>query len=298
MDPKNNNKLAITVLLAAKNEEINISKCLESLKPVEKIFVLDSHSSDKTAEISLSFGAEVIQFNYSGGYPKKRQWALENLDIQTPWVFLIDADEVVSEILWNEIRECINKNKTADAYMIKKGFHFLGKKMKFGGFSFDAVLLFKTGKGTFEKLVEDDEFGFDMEVHERIIVDGKISRLRTPIIHEDFKNLEAYISRHNTYSTWKAKARYKLVTEGKYGKNTIKSKLFGNSQERHRWLDRLVYRLPFEHWIFFFYHYIFRLGFLEGYRGLIACQIRSSYVAQVRAKVYELRKQNKKIINK
>ena len=86
MNPKNNNKLAITVLLAAKNEELNISKCLESLRPAEKIYVLDSHSSDRTAEISKSFGAEVIQFNYSGGYPKKRQWAMESLDIQTSWL--------------------------------------------------------------------------------------------------------------------------------------------------------------------------------------------------------------------
>ena len=237
MDPKNNNKLAITVLLAAKNEEINISKCLESLKPVEKIFVLDSHSSDKTAEISLSFGAEVIQFNYSGGYPKKRQWALENLDIQTPWVFLIDADEVVSEILWNEIRECINKNKTADAYMIKKGFHFLGKKMKFGGFSFDAVLLFKTGKGTFEKLVEDDAFGFDMEVHERIIFDGKISRLRAPIIHEDFKNLEAYISRH----TRKAKRGTNLLQKV----SMAKIQLSQNYLATHKNEDGLIVSITF-----------------------------------------------------
>ena len=50
MNPKNNNKLAITVLLAAKNEELDISKCLESLRPAEKIYVLDSHSSDRTAE--------------------------------------------------------------------------------------------------------------------------------------------------------------------------------------------------------------------------------------------------------
>ncbi len=295
MNPKINNKLAITVLLAAKNEELNISKCLESLRPAEKIYVLDSHSSDRTAEISKSFGAEVVQFNYSGGYPKKRQWAMESLDIQTSWILLIDADEVVPDLLWSEISECINKKEAADAYMINKGFHFLGKKMKFGGFSFDAVLLLKAGKGIFEELVDDDVSGFDMEVHERIIVNGTISKLRTPIIHEDFKNLEAYISRHNTYSTWKANVRYKLHTTGSYGKDTVKPRFLGNSQERHRWMDRISSLFPFEQWVVFFYHFIFRLGFLEGRRGLIACQIRSSYIAQVRAKVYEMKiKQNKK----
>ncbi len=285
--------LPITVLLAAKNEALNLPKCLESLKPVEKVVVLDSNSLDTTAEIATAYGAEVVQFNYKGGYPKKRQWALENLNIKTPWVFLLDADEVVPEILWDEIKLTISKKGSADAYMIEKGFHFLGKKMNFGGFSFQAVLLFKTGKAKFEQLVEDDLSGFDMEVHERIIVQGQIDKLKIPLIHEDFKDLEAYISRHNTYSTWKAKARYQLLTSGSYGKKTISAKLFGNSQERHRWLDRISLRFPFEHWIVFFYHYFFRFGFLEGHRGLIACQIRSSYIAQVRAKVYELQGKNR-----
>ena len=285
-------KLPITVLLAAKNEALNLHKCLNSLNPVEKIFFLDSNSTDASEEIAVSYGAEVVQFDYVGGYPKKRQWALENLDIKTPWVFLIDADEVVPDQLWKEVELLIkNENKNVDAYMIKKGFHFLGKKMKFGGFSFQAVLLFKVGKVKFEKLVEDELTGFDMEVHERLIVNGKISKIKTPIIHEDFKDLEAYLYRHNIYSTWKAKSRLRLILNGKHGEETIQPRLFGNSQERHRWLDRLVYRLPFEHWLFFFYHYFFCLGFLEGYRGLIACQIRSSYVAQVQAKVFEL--QNK-----
>ena len=283
-------KLPITVLLAAKNEEINLPKCLKSLNPAEKIIVLDSNSSDSTAQIAYSYEAEVVQFRYTGGYPKKRQWALENIDIKSPWVFLLDADEVVPTELWKEIEKNIFKKDAPDAYMIKKGFHFLGKKMRFGGFSFNAVLLFKTGKANFENLVEDDISGFDMEVHERIIVQGKISSLKYPLIHEDFKNLEAYISRHNTYSTWKAKSRYRLLTTGNYGIKTIRPKLFGNSQERHRWLDRFSSRIPFEQWIVFFYHYFFHFGFLEGRRGLIACQIRSSYIAQVRAKVFEMKK--------
>ena len=285
-----NDKLPITVLIAAKNEAPNLPKCFDSLKPVEKVFVIDSCSSDSTLEIAISYGVEVVQFHYKGGYPKKRQWALDNLDIKTPWVFLIDADEVVPNSLWDEIKTIVSNKDNADAYMIKKGFHFLGKKMKFGGFSFEAVLLFKTRKAKFERLVEDDLTGFDMEVHERIIVQGRIGKLMIPLIHEDCKNLEAYISRHNIYSTWKAKVRYQLRQSGVHGEDTIRPRLFGNSQERHRWLDRLSSRLPFEHWIVFFYHYFFRLGFLEGQRGLIACQIRSDYIAQVRAKVYELQK--------
>ena len=294
MKLKSKEKLPITVIIATKNEELNLQKCLNSLKCVERVVLIDSHSSDKTLEIANLFEVEIIQFDYKGGYPKKRQWALDTLDITTPWVFLLDADEVVPSSLWNEITNALSQKDLFDAYLIKKGFHFMGKKMKYGGFSFQAVLLFKRDKAKFEKLFEDDLNGFDMEVHERIIVKGKIGKLKTPLIHEDFKNLEAYISRHNIYSTWKAKSRYYLLTKSQYGEKTIRPRLFGNSQERHRWLDRMVYKLPFEHWIFFFYHYFFRLGFLEGYRGLIASQIRSSYIAQVRAKTYELKKINKK----
>ena len=125
-------KLPITVLIAAKNEAPNLPKCFDSLKPVEKVFVIDSCSSDSTVEIAISYGVEVVQFHYKGGYPKKRQWALDNLDIKTPWVFLIDADEVVPNSLWDEIKTIVSNKDNADAYMIKKGFHFLGKKMKFG----------------------------------------------------------------------------------------------------------------------------------------------------------------------
>ena len=289
-----NNKLPITVIIAVKNEAINLAKCFDSLNPVEKVFVVDSNSSDSTVDIATSYGAEVVQFHYKGGYPKRRQWALDNLEIKTPWVFLIDADEVVPDMLWNEIKAMISKKDTTDAYMITKGFHFLGKKMNFGGFSFDSVLLFKTAKVQFEEMVEDDLTGFDMEVHERIIVQGRIRKLKVPLIHEDFKDLEAYISRHNIYSTWKAKVRYQLSTTGHYGKKTIKPSFFGNSQERHRWLERISSQLPFEHWVIFFYHYIFCLGFLEGRRGFIACKIRSEYFSQVNSKVYE---QKKKLSN-
>jgi hypothetical protein len=127
-----------------------------------------------------------------------------------------------------------------------------------------------------------------MEVHERMIVDGRVASLRTPLIHEDFKGLEAYIARHNKYSTWEARLRHDFLKYGSYGQEAITPRFFGNVQERRRALKRLLIRIPMEHWLWFLYHYVFRLGLLEGRRGLIACQIRASYIAQVRAKVFEL----------
>jgi hypothetical protein len=176
-----------------------------------------------------------------------------------------------------------------DAFMITKGFHFMGRRLRFGGFSFPAVLLFKTGKARFERLVEDETTGLDMEVHERLVVDGQIGRLINPLIHEDFKGLEAYIARHNHYSSWEARLRYRYLTSGLYGEDTIQPHLLGNSQERRRFMKAAIIRLPFEHWLWFLYHYAFRLGFLEGRAGLIASQIRAAYISQVKAKICELK---------
>ncbi len=284
----NDSKLPVTVLLAARNEAANLPKCLAALGSAARIVVLDSQSTDATAAIAAAHGAEVVQFDYRGGYPKKRQWALDHLAIDTPWVLLLDADEVVPAPLWEEIRAVLADPSMPDAFLVRKGFHFLGRRLRFGGFSHRAIILFRRGRARFERLFEDSVGGLDMEVHERVVVDGAIGRLDTPLVHEDFKGLEAYIARHNAYSTWEAHLRHRFLRTGNYGQDTIRPRLLGNSQERRRALKRWIIRLPFEPWLWFLFHYVVRLGFLEGRRGLFACQIRASYIAQVRAKVYEL----------
>src|SRR6185503_8428570 len=132
--------LPITVLVAAKNEAANLPTCLESLKSCARVFLLDSHSTDHSVAIAESLGAEVVQFSYPGGYPKKRQWALDHIPISTPWVLLLDADESLTPQLIDEIRVTVNNPQASDAYLICKGFHFLGRKFRFGGFSHSAIL--------------------------------------------------------------------------------------------------------------------------------------------------------------
>lgn len=282
--------LPVSVLLAAKNEETNIRKCLSSLSPAKEIILVDSQSSDDTARIAADeFGVRVIQFHYSGDYPKKRQWALENMEFAGDWILLLDADEEVPERLWQEIAAVVNSPYSCSAFMIRKGFHFLGRKFRFGGFSHNALVLFRKGTCRFEELVEDTSSGLDMEVHERVITDGAIDTLKTPLIHEDFKGLEAYIARHNSYSSWEAQLRLTYFKKGAYGQVTIEPRLFGNSQERRRFLKRLIIRLPFEPTIWFLYHYVIRFGFLEGWAGFVACRIRAQYIFQVRAKMQEQR---------
>jgi glycosyltransferase involved in cell wall biosynthesis len=284
--------LPLTVLIAAKDEERNIGRCLVSLSPAERVIVVDSQSKDRTASIADEYGAEVIQFGYSGGHPKKRQWALDTLTITTPWILLLDADEAVPPELWQEIAYVVTKSNAADAYFITKGFHFLGRRFRFGGFSHKAALLFKRGEARFERLVEDAADGLDMEVHERILTNGKLATLQTPLIHEDFKGLTAYIDRHNKYSSWEANVRYAFLRGSRAQHSAVRPNLFGNHQERRRFLKMIAMRVPFEPQLWFLYHYIGRLGFLEGRPGLIASHIRAGYIAQVRAKLYELGKQN------
>jgi glycosyltransferase involved in cell wall biosynthesis len=281
-------KLPITVLIAAKNESANLETCLNSLGSMARIVLLDSHSQDGTAEIARQRGIEVMQFDYPGGYPKKRQWALEQLPIDTPWVLLLDADESLTPELTNEIEAAVKAPDARDAYLICKGFHFLQRKFRFGGFSHSAVLLFKTGKARFEHLLDDDSHALDMEVHERLIVDGSIGTMRNPLIHRDYKGLEAYIDRHNKYSTWEARVRARYIRSDHDPGATVRASLFGNVQERRRFLKQIAIRMPGEPYLWFLYHYVFRLGFLEGRPGLIASRLRCQYISQVRAKMYEM----------
>ncbi|NBW95144.1 MAG: glycosyltransferase family 2 protein [Planctomycetia bacterium] len=281
--------LPVTAIVATRNEAVNIGRCLESLRPAARVIVLDSGSTDGTDAIARSAGAEVLQFRYRGGYPKKRQWAIDTLSFATPWILLVDADEQIPPPLWDEIAAATRAVDGPTAYFIRKGFHFLGRRFRYGGFSFDALLLFRTGQARFEHLVDDDPSGMDMEIHERLIVDGTTASLRTPLIHDDFKRLDSYIDKHNRYSSWEARLRFDFLRTGRWGLESVRPRLFGNPQERRRFLKFIALRLPFEPALWFTYHFLVRGGFLEGIRGYIACRIRAAYIAAVRAKMYELR---------
>lgn len=282
-------KLPITVIVATKNEGKNIGKCVASLEPASRVIVVDSFSDDDTVDLAVKQGAEVLQFAYDGNSRKKRQWALDTADITSDWILLIDADEVVPSTLWQEIGSAIDGPNAAVGFLIRKGFCFMGKPFRFGGFSHDAVLLFRTGAARFEQLDDMCNSGLDMEVHERLIVDGRVAVLKTPLIHDDRKGLSAYIDRHNRYSTWEAAVRHQFLSTGRWGKESIRPRLFGNVQERRRFLKQIACRIPGEHWLWFFYHYFGRLGCLEGRAGLIVSRLRAQYIANVNAKLYELR---------
>ena len=109
--------LPVSVIVPVRNEARNLPRCLESLRQVGEIYVIDSQSTDATAEVARSYGAKVVQFHYQGGWPKKRQWAMDTLPFAYDWVFLVDADEALTPELAEEIGQAI-QNPRFDGYYI------------------------------------------------------------------------------------------------------------------------------------------------------------------------------------
>src|SRR5256885_11355904 len=88
--------LPVTAIVAVRNEARKLPRCLQSLRDVGEVYVVDSQSTDATQQIAESYGAHLVQFHYQGGWPKKRQWAMESLPLAYDWIFLVDADEALS----------------------------------------------------------------------------------------------------------------------------------------------------------------------------------------------------------
>ena len=99
--------LPVSVIIAARNEARNLPRCLEGLHGFGEVFVIDSQSADATVEVARNHGAQVVQFYYHGGWPKKRQWAMDTLPLANDWILLLDADEAMTPELANEIRDAI-----------------------------------------------------------------------------------------------------------------------------------------------------------------------------------------------
>src|SRR3954468_6152113 len=92
-----------SVLVPVKNEADNLRRCLPALAWADEVFVVDSQSSDATREVAEEHGCHVVQFHFNGSYPKKKNWALDNLPFRNDWVLIVDADEVVVPALADEI---------------------------------------------------------------------------------------------------------------------------------------------------------------------------------------------------
>jgi glycosyltransferase involved in cell wall biosynthesis len=284
-DPRTASRvLPVTVIIPVRNEARNLPRCLAALRDVGEIYVVDSQSTDETCSIAESSGAKVVQFHYQGGWPKKRQWAMDTLPIAFDWILLLDADEVLTAELAAEIRTAI-KNPDVAAYRICLQMYFLGKLLRHGDASFWKVSLFRKGRARFEcRLKDQDRSMADMEVHEHVMADGPTAALRHPLVHHNVESLSRYIQKHNEYSNWEAQV---LLQEAEVGE--MRADFFGTQAQRRRWLKRRLYRLPGSPLLLFFYRYVFRFGFLDGIPGLIYCGFQAVQMFHTKAKIYELR---------
>jgi glycosyltransferase involved in cell wall biosynthesis len=275
--------LPVSVIVPVRNEARNLPRCLDELRNVGEVYVVDSQSTDNTLEIACSRGAKVVQFHYQGGWPKKRQWAMDTLPLAYDWVLLLDADEVLTPELAQEIRTAIS-DPSLSGYWIQLQMYFLGRPLRFSGASFWKLSLFRRGTGRFEcRLRDQDSSMADMEVHEHVIVDGPVARLTHPLVHHNIESLARYIDKHNEYSNWEAKVWLEGQTD------ELPPSLFANQAQRRRWLKKMFLRFPGSPLVLFFYRYFLRLGFLDGVPGLIYCGLQAIQLFHVKAKMLEAR---------
>jgi glycosyltransferase involved in cell wall biosynthesis len=278
-------KIPVSVIVPVRNEAHNLARCLESLRDAGEVYVIDSNSTDATVETARSFGAKVVQFHYQGGWPKKRQWAMDTLPLSFDWVLLVDADEAMTPELAEEIQNAI-RQPGFDGYCIELQMYFLGRRLRHSGANFYKLSLFRRGRGRYEcRLKEQDNSMCDMEVHEHVVVDGKTAKLKNPLLHHNVESLSRYIQKHDEYSNWEAR----VWLNGDASSEELPPSFFGTQAQRRRWLRKKLFSLPGSPVLFFIYKYIFRFGFLDGTPGLIYCGMQGIQFFNIKAKIYELR---------
>ena len=281
-------RVPISVIIPVKNEERNLASCLESVAWAGEVWVVDSESTDATVSIAARMGAQTAQFEYKGGFPKKKNWALETLPFQNEWVLLLDADERVTPELEQEIREVFSREQKADGYYINRKLIFLGRWVKHcGWYPSWNLRLFKHRLGRYEKLeAEDVENAGDVEVHEHVVLEGRTAYLTQDLLHEDFKSIYHFVERHNRYSNWEARVYHNLAN-GVDLPGGMGASFFGSPLERKRFLKQKWTRFPFRPLLRFIWMYVIKRGFLDGRPGLIFCTLMTMHEAVISAKMYE-----------
>jgi len=284
-NPMSTATLPVSVIIPTRNEARNLPACLAALRDFAEVCVIDSQSTDETIEIARRHGAVVVQFHYQGGWPKKRQWAMNTLPLANDWVLLLDADEIMTPELIQEIRQAI-KDPQFNGYYISLRMLFLGRVLKHCDASFWKLSLFRRGKGAYEcRLKDQDPSMADMEVHEHVLVDGPTTALENPIIHYNVESLSRYIQKHDEYSNWESRVLFR----GDQDANQLAPRFFGTQAQRRRWLKQQLYRFPGSPVLLFLYRYVARMGFLDGIPGLIYCGFQAIQMFHTKAKIYELR---------
>jgi glycosyltransferase involved in cell wall biosynthesis len=275
------NKIPISVIVPIKNEAANLPRCLDSIQWVDEILVVDSQSTDASAQIAEEHGARVEQFNFSGSWPKKKNWALENLPFKNEWVFILDADEVLPPEAKQEFANAIANAGDIVGYWINRRFMFLGRWLKHAYYPNWNLRLFRHSLGRYEKITDLRTDSGDNEVHEHVVVKGPTARLQCEMDHYAFPSVEVFMEKHNRYSNWEAT----VAAEGRIGDSIAHGHV-----NLKRSLKAQAKRLPFRPLLRFLYVYIWQKGFLDGREGYYFARLHATYEFLIVAKTYEYRK--------
>jgi glycosyltransferase involved in cell wall biosynthesis len=252
----------LSVAIITKNEEANIGRTLASVQFADEIIVLDSASTDRTAEIARSYNARVYDEPWKG-FSGSKNSAIEKCS--GAWVLSLDADEELSPELQNQIRTLLHSNPPIDAFYLKRRNLFLGRWIKHGGFYPDPKLrLFRRTAANFASLPRFE----DRSVHETITFDGRASTLDFDLVHHAYPTLETYIEHMDRYSTLGCEL---LVAAGKISSS----------------LPAFVARVLIAPKLTFVWNYIFRLGFLDGREGLLLHLYHATYTSWKYAKAWQ-----------
>jgi glycosyltransferase involved in cell wall biosynthesis len=243
----------ISCVIITYNESKKIRRCLQSVCWADEIVVVDSYSTDDTKRIASEFTDKIYDLKWEGFGPTKE---FAKNQATGEWVLSVDADEVVSEKLRDEIDKIVESEDSLDGYFIPRRSNFLGRWIKHGGWYPNLILrLFRKNKGNFTKRL----------VHEEVRVSGRIGHLKNEFLHYTDPDFDHYLKKLNQYTSLDALQLYK---QGR------KAKL----------LDILFRPL-----VTFVKMYFFKKGFLDGVPGLILAISSAFHVFSKYVKLWHLK---------
>ena len=269
----------ITAIVLTFNEELHITRCVKNLLDLaEKVYVIDSFSTDKTVELAQEAGAHVMQHKFVN-QAQQFHWALDNCPVETEWVMRLDADEYLTAGL---IQEIANKLPLLDTGVngvyLKRNVKFLGKVMRFGSLKPVTLLrVWRKGTAFMEQRWMDEQI---------VLKEGEAVTFDNRFLDDNLNGLTEWTKKHNGYSNreivTQLDKRYHLFESGE------DESLSGRNSQKG-----LYYRMPrfLRALAYFTFRYIVCLGFLDGLRGLIWLTLQSYwYRFLVDAKLYEMEK--------
>jgi glycosyltransferase involved in cell wall biosynthesis len=271
--------LDLTIAIPIKNEQVNLINCLDSIGVdfAQRIVLLDSGSTDGTLPIAHDRGLDVMQFNWDGRFPKKRNWFLKRHTPQTKWILFLDADEYVTPQFKEELKRVL-PNTQHTGFWLSYSVYFQGKKLK-GGYPLDKLALFRVGSGEYERIDEDAWSDLDMEVHEHPIINGSVGFIHSKIDHQDFRGVSHWVSKHNQYSSWEAARFIRYASDP-----DVRTQWTCRQKIKYSFM-----RTPFLGIAYFFGSFFLMGGWRDGFIGLSYAILKMSYFTQIYCKYKENR---------